>query len=65
MTRVVLASGNVGKLREMSALLAPLGFELLTLGSLGIPSPEETGTTDVLRAVGAKRGLQRYTHEAG
>ncbi len=45
MTRVVLASGNVGKLREMSALLAPLGFELLTLGSLGIASPEETGTT--------------------
>jgi XTP/dITP diphosphohydrolase len=44
-SRVVLASGNVGKLREMSALLAPLGFELLTLGSLGIASPEETGTT--------------------
>ena len=45
MSKVVLASGNVGKLREMSALLAPLGFELQTLGSLGIPSPEETGTT--------------------
>jgi XTP/dITP diphosphohydrolase len=45
MRRVVLASGNVGKLREMSALLAPLGFELLTQSSLDIPSPEETGTT--------------------
>ena len=45
MSKVVLASGNVGKLREMSALLAPLGFELLTLGALGIASPEETGTT--------------------
>ena len=45
MSKVVLASGNVGKLREMSALLAPLGFELLTLGALGIASSEETGTT--------------------
>ncbi len=45
MKRVVLASGNAGKLRELSALLAPLGLELLTQGSLGIPSPEETGTT--------------------
>jgi XTP/dITP diphosphohydrolase len=44
-TRVVLASSNVGKLREMSTLLAPLGFELLTQISLGVPSPEETGTT--------------------
>jgi XTP/dITP diphosphohydrolase len=29
----------------MSALLAPLGFELLTQSELGIPSAEETGTT--------------------
>jgi XTP/dITP diphosphohydrolase len=43
--RVVLASGNVGKLREMSALLAPLGFELITQSSLGIESAAETGTT--------------------
>jgi len=43
--RVVLASGNVGKLREMSALLAPLGFELLTQSSLGIHPAAETGTT--------------------
>jgi XTP/dITP diphosphohydrolase len=58
-TRVVLASGNVGKLREMSALLAPLGFELLTLGSLGIPSPEETGTTFLENA------LLKARHAAG
>lgn len=45
MRRVVLASSNVGKLREMSALLAPLGFELVTQGSLSIQSVEETGTT--------------------
>lgn len=45
MRRVVLASGNVGKLREMSALLAPLGLELLTQSSLGIHPAAETGTT--------------------
>ncbi len=45
MQRVVLATGNVGKLREMSALLAPLGLELLTQSSLGIHPAAETGTT--------------------
>ena len=59
MTRIVLASGNVGKLREMSALLAPLGFELLTLGSLGIASPHETGTTFLENA------LLKARHAAG
>ena len=43
----------------MSALLAPLGFELLTLGSLGIPSPEETGTTFLENA------LLKARHAAG
>lgn len=45
MKRVVLASGNAGKLREMSALLAPLGFELVNQSTLGVHSVEETGTT--------------------
>lgn len=45
MKRVVLASSNVGKLREMDALLAPLGFELINQGNLSIPSAAETGTT--------------------
>jgi XTP/dITP diphosphohydrolase len=43
--RVVLATGNVGKQREFAALLAPLGFEIITQGSLGIEPPEETGHT--------------------
>jgi XTP/dITP diphosphohydrolase len=43
--RVVLATGNAGKLREFQALLAPLGFELVTQSQLNIPSPEETGST--------------------
>jgi XTP/dITP diphosphohydrolase len=49
--RVVLASGNVGKLREMSALLLPLGFDLVTQSSLGIQSVAETGTTFIENAL--------------
>jgi XTP/dITP diphosphohydrolase len=49
--RVVLASNNVGKLREMSALLAPLGFELVTQSSLGIHPAAETGTTFIENAL--------------
>ena len=43
--RLVFASANAGKLRELAALLAPRGFELVTQASLGVPSPEETGAT--------------------
>ena len=49
--RVVLASSNTGKLREMSALLAPLGFELVNQKTLGIDSVEETGTTFIENAL--------------
>jgi XTP/dITP diphosphohydrolase len=44
-TRVVLASGNAGKLRELTALLAPLSLELVPQAALGIDSPPETGST--------------------
>lgn len=43
--RVVLASGNAGKLRELAALLGPLGHDLVAQGQLGIESAAETGTT--------------------
>lgn len=43
--KVVLATGNAGKQRELAALLAPLGLEILLQTSLGIVSAEETGTT--------------------
>jgi XTP/dITP diphosphohydrolase len=41
--RVVLASSNNGKLRELAALLAPFNFQLVSQGSLGIETPPETG----------------------
>lgn len=45
MKRAVLASANPGKLRELAALLAPAGFELLSQAAFGIDSVPETGTT--------------------
>jgi XTP/dITP diphosphohydrolase len=49
--KLVLASGNAGKLRELSALLEPIGHELVTQTELGIQSPPETGTTFVENAL--------------
>ena len=43
--KAVLASSNAGKLRELAAILAPLGYELVTQTSLGIDTPPETGVT--------------------
>jgi XTP/dITP diphosphohydrolase len=43
--RAVLASANPGKLRELTALVAPAGFELLSQSALGIDPVPETGTT--------------------
>jgi XTP/dITP diphosphohydrolase len=43
--RVVLASGNPGKLREFSELLASGGFELAPQSDFGIAPPPETGVT--------------------
>ncbi len=45
MKRAVLASANPGKLRELSALLAPAGFELVSQAALGIDPVPETGAT--------------------
>jgi XTP/dITP diphosphohydrolase len=43
--RLVLASHNQGKLREIAALMRPYGIETLSAGALGLPEPEETGAT--------------------
>jgi XTP/dITP diphosphohydrolase len=43
--KVVLASANVGKLRELAALATPLGWELVPQQALGIASAAETGAT--------------------
>jgi XTP/dITP diphosphohydrolase len=43
--RVILASSNAGKLAELTALLAPLDFDLTPQQQFGIESPPETGAT--------------------
>jgi XTP/dITP diphosphohydrolase len=43
--KLVIASHNQGKVREMRVLLEPYGMELISAADLGLPEPEETGTT--------------------
>ena len=43
--RLVVASHNPGKLREIGDLLSPYGIAAVSAGELGLPEPEETGTT--------------------
>nr|WP_319248785.1 RdgB/HAM1 family non-canonical purine NTP pyrophosphatase [uncultured Celeribacter sp.] len=45
--KLVLASHNKGKLREISELLAPFGIEVISAGDLGFEEPEETEDTFV------------------
>ncbi|UVO49854.1 RdgB/HAM1 family non-canonical purine NTP pyrophosphatase [Sphingomonas sp. SUN019] len=48
--RLVIASHNPGKVREIEALLAPYGVEPVSAAALDLPEPEETGTTFVMNA---------------
>jgi len=43
--RLVVASHNKGKVREIGELLAPFGVETVSVAELGLPEPEETGRT--------------------
>ena len=49
--KLVIATHNAGKLREIRSLLAPYGVECVSAGELGLPEPEETGTTFVENAL--------------
>ncbi|MFM2371114.1 MAG: hypothetical protein RIS85_836 [Pseudomonadota bacterium] len=49
--KLVIATHNAGKLKEIQALLAPYGVECLSAGALGLPEPDETGTTFVENAL--------------
>ena len=43
--KIVVATHNVGKLKEMRLLLEPYGKDCISAGEIGLPEPEETGTT--------------------
>ncbi len=58
--RLVIATHNAGKLAEFRELFAPHGIAVLSAGELGLPEPEETGTSFAanarLKAEAAVRG---------
>ncbi len=43
--KLVIASHNAGKVREIRALLEPYGIDPVSAGDLGLPEPAETGTS--------------------
>ncbi|WP_417069103.1 RdgB/HAM1 family non-canonical purine NTP pyrophosphatase [Niveibacterium terrae] len=61
MKRIVLASNNPGKLREFSALLAPLGIEVLPQSLFEVPEAEEPHCTFVENALEKARHCSRHT----
>src|SRR5262249_37395827 len=50
-TRLVVASHNPGKVREILDLVAPHGLSVVSAADLGLPEPEETGTTFAANAI--------------
>jgi XTP/dITP diphosphohydrolase len=55
MQKLVLASNNAGKVKEFQALLAPLSFEVIPQGALGIPAAEEPHHTFIENALAKAR----------
>lgn len=49
--KLVIATHNAGKLREMRELLTPYRIEVISAGELGLPEPEETGASFVSNAL--------------
>ena len=71
MSSIVLASGNPGKIRELAEFFADLEIEIVPQQTLGIESPEETGTTFVENALlkaryaASRSGLPAMADDSG
>ncbi|KLE35532.1 RdgB/HAM1 family non-canonical purine NTP pyrophosphatase [Aurantiacibacter luteus] len=69
--KLVIATHNAGKLKEISALLAPYGVDCVSAGALGLPEPAETGRTFVenalikARAAAEASGLPALADDSG
>ncbi|PRD43467.1 non-canonical purine NTP pyrophosphatase, RdgB/HAM1 family [Phyllobacterium phragmitis] len=69
--RLVVATHNKGKLREIDDLIGPFGFETQSAGELGLPEPDETGTTfeenAAIKALAAAKatGLPALSDDSG
>jgi len=71
LTKLVVASHNQGKVREINELLHPFGVETLSASDLNLPEPEETETTFAgnarLKALAAaqRSGLPALSDDSG
>ena len=71
MSKLVVATGNPGKLREFQSLLSPLNIETVSQKSLGITDADETGLTFVenalikARAAAVASGLPALADDSG
>lgn len=69
--KVVIATHNSGKLTELRDLLAPYGIDAVSAGELGLPEPEETGSTFIenarikARAATQTTGLPAFADDSG
>jgi len=59
--KIVLASNNAKKLKELDAILAPRGWELVPQGALGVDEAEEPHVTFVENALAKARHAARAT----
>ena len=59
--KVVLASNNAGKLREFSAMLEPVGLQMIAQGELGVPEADEPFHTFVENALAKARHASKLT----
>ncbi|MDZ7790754.1 MAG: XTP/dITP diphosphatase [Xanthomonadales bacterium] len=59
--KLVLASGNKGKLRELTHMLEPLGIEVISQSDFNVESVEETGLTFVENALLKAREAARVS----
>lgn len=61
MKKIVLATGNQGKVREMADLLVDFGFDVVAQTELNVPEAEETGTTFIENAIIKARHAAKIT----
>lgn len=61
MRKIVIASNNPGKLREIGQILAPLGIEALPQGAFGVPDCPEPHVTFVENCIAKARHAAAHT----
>ena len=59
--KIVIASGNAGKIAEFKAVLGPLGHEIISQSEFNVPEVEETGTTFIENAIIKARHCAQIT----